>query len=144
MSTHVINFCYQASLSGESGSLANQSLMSCWLFNSTRISRSPDGPFNYPSTCFFGMWKGCLPATPPTLAHLLIPIKSSLSKSYQCIFVDSPRPTLILAEVLDRWHLSAEAPTLSLLFSCKGQQHQQQHTYFISRGRWENKPLSIK
>lgn len=46
MSTHVINFCSPASLGGESGSMAKQGLMSCWMPYSTRISRRPDGPFD--------------------------------------------------------------------------------------------------
>lgn len=97
MSTHVINFCYQASLGGESGSMANQSLMSWWLFNSTRITRRPDGPFNYILHMLF--WNVERP--PPTsLAHLVISVKSSRSRSSRCISVDSPRPTPALLAVL--------------------------------------------
>lgn len=93
MSTHVINFCYQAGLGGESGSMAKRSLMSWWLFNSTQIPRRPDGPFNYILHMLFWNAEG----RPPTsLAHLSISAKSSLSRSSRCIFVDSPRPTSVL------------------------------------------------
>lgn len=124
MSTHVINFCYQPSLGGESGSMANRSLMSWWLFNSTRIPRRPDGPFNYILHMLF--WNVERP--PPTsLAHLSISEKSSLSRAYRCIFVDSPRPTLVLlvvsglgARQLKRAHRSPSSL----------KKHHQYHAYF--------------
>lgn len=94
MSTHVINFCYQASLGGESGSMASQRLMSWWLFSSTHIPRRPDGPFNYILHMLF--WNAERP--PPTsLAHLAFSVKPCLSGSYQRIPVDPARPAPVLA-----------------------------------------------
>ena len=97
MSTHVINFCYQAGLGGESGSLANQRLMSCWLFNSTRITRRPDGPLNYTLHMLF--WN--VESLPPSLAHLSIYVKYTLFQSYQRIFMDLPRPPLTPITILE-------------------------------------------
>ena len=105
MSTHVINFCYQAGLGGESGSLANQRLMSCWLFNNTRITRRPDGPLNYTLHMLF--WN--VERLPPSLAHLSIYVKYTLFQSYQRIFMELPRPPL--------------TPLLSWSFSTWGLKH---------------------
>lgn len=97
MLTRVINFCYQASLGGESGSLANQRLMSCWLFNSKRITRRPDGPLNYTLHMLF--WN--VERLPPSLAHLSIYVKYTLFQSYQRVFMELPRPPLTPVTILE-------------------------------------------
>lgn len=123
MSTHVINFCYQAGLGGESGSMANRSLMSWWLFNSTRVPRRPDGPLNY--TRHMLVWNVERPP-PASLAHLSVSVKSPLSRAHWCVLADSPRPTSVPPADLGIGARQLEQAPGSLL---SPKDHRQHHVY---------------
>lgn len=94
MSTRVTNFRYSASLGGESGSMAKQSLMSWGSFSSTHLTGDQMGRSLTPSTCFCGEAAPtsalCLWHTAQFLYNSLIlgPIRASA-----CILPDYSHPS---------------------------------------------------
>lgn len=97
MSTRVTNFRYPASLGGESGSMAKQSLMSWGSFSSTHITGNQMCRSLTPSTCCYTlhMGKGCPHPHPVSLAHHSVSVQFSHFRSYPCIFMPSFSKTIL-------------------------------------------------